>query len=38
MTIYESDRKANFPTLDSTETEHREELRQQAIALMYGWA
>jgi hypothetical protein len=37
MTIYESLAEATFPQLDDDEMEHREEMRQQAIACLYRW-
>lgn len=38
MTVFESLIDAPCPLLDDNEIEHREEMRQQAIACMYGWA
>lgn len=38
MIVHESNLRAQFPQLEDSELEHLEEMRQQAIALMYGWA
>ena len=38
MIIYESMPQANFPALEDDEWAHCEEMRQQSIAIMYGWA
>lgn len=38
MMVHESQPLAAFPELEQGEWEHLEEMRQQAIATLYGWA